>query len=279
MLSSNSLRSKNTLNELSQVDTDDSDAGSEYNDDEISDEDFEPDDETFSESSDSDVETNDDLVDEHIDEAIQTTIRSVIGDQSCREFDSTVDKTSKAGVIWHPLSEGSSARVRNRTTFSEKVGPTTYACKKIDSSALSAFSCIFDDSMVKKTVGCTNKEAELQKDNFRITESIFFRFLALLLCRGVFCKGVAVRDLWSKTYGLPVIGKLCSKTTFCKIMRYLRFDDKQTRNTRRSSDKFCLIRELWQRFIDNCQACYVPGQFLTADEQLIPSKSHCDFTH
>jgi len=61
-------------------------------------------------------------------------------------------------------------------------------------------------------------------------------------------------------------------------MRYLRFDLKRTRPQRLKSDKFALASEVWQRFIDNCFPCYTPGENLTADEQLFPSKARCIFT-
>jgi len=44
------------------------------------------------------------------------------------------------------------------------------------------------------------------------------------------------------------------------------------------SDKFALASEVWQKFTDNRFLCYRPGQNLTADEQLFPSKSRCRFT-
>jgi hypothetical protein len=44
------------------------------------------------------------------------------------------------------------------------------------------------------------------------------------------------------------------------------------------SDKFALASEVWQRFNDNCFLCYRPGENLTADEQLFPSKARCRFT-
>jgi len=61
-------------------------------------------------------------------------------------------------------------------------------------------------------------------------------------------------------------------------MRYLRFDLKRTRYHRLQSDKFALSSEVWQRFTDNCFLCYRPGENLTADEQLCPSKARYRFT-
>ena len=43
------------------------------------------------------------------------------------------------------------------------------------------------------------------------------------------------------------------------------------------NDKFCMIRQLWDKFIENSQACYRPGLHLTVDEQLLPCKNRRSF--
>jgi len=69
-----------------------------------------------------------------------------------------------------------------------------------------------------------------------------------------------------------------SRNRFREILRYLRFDLKRTRSRRLQSDKFAMVSEEWQSFIDNYFLCYRPGQNLTADEQIFPSKARCRFT-
>ncbi|CAF1041273.1 unnamed protein product [Brachionus calyciflorus] len=43
-------------------------------------------------------------------------------------------------------------------------------------------------------------EAERCDDGFRIDDEIFMRLIALLICRGVFCRGFSVRDLSSRIF-------------------------------------------------------------------------------
>ena len=62
-------------------------------------------------------------------------------------------------------------------------------------------------------------------------------------------------------------------------MKYLRFDNKTSRSQRVTSDSFCMVRDLWERLIENSKACYRPNQFLTVDEQLLPLKCRCSFLH
>ncbi|XP_056221053.1 piggyBac transposable element-derived protein 4-like [Seriola aureovittata] len=68
------------------------------------------------------------------------------------------------------------------------------------------------------------------------------------------------------------------RSRYREIMRYLRFDKKESRRARLSSDKFALMSEVWGRFVSNCLACYKPGANITVDEQLFPTKARCRFT-
>jgi hypothetical protein len=43
------------------------------------------------------------------------------------------------------------------------------------------------------------------------------------------------------------------------------------------SDKFVMIKEVWEKFIENSSASYKPERNVTCDEQLLPSKSRCPF--
>ena len=58
-------------------------------------------------------------------------------------------------------------------------------------------------------------------------------------------------------------------------MKLLRFDNCSTRREKRQKDKFCLISETWNNFIENYKKCYVPSFNLTIDKQLFPCKTQC----
>ena len=60
-------------------------------------------------------------------------------------------------------------------------------------------------------------------------------------------------------------------------MKHLRFDEISSRIHRKQYDKFCLISDTWNLFIDNCQKCYWPIVDLTVDEQLFPCNTRCPF--
>ena len=39
----------------------------------------------------------------------------------------------------------------------------------------------------------------------------------------------------------------------------LKFHKYSCESKRKQADKFCLVSEIWNAFVDNCQKCYVPN--------------------
>lgn len=68
-----------------------------------------------------------------------------------------------------------------------------------------------------------------------------------------------------------------SRDRFPEVMKFLRFENKLTRSSRLQCDKFTLISEVWNTFIENCKLCYKPNENITFDEQLFPTKTRCRF--
>ncbi|KAG8233823.1 hypothetical protein J437_LFUL008045 [Ladona fulva] len=60
-------------------------------------------------------------------------------------------------------------------------------------------------------------------------------------------------------------------------MRCLRFDDITTREVRRMSDKLAPVREFIEKLSENFGKLYIPNEYVTIDEQLIPFKGRCPF--
>ena len=113
---------------------------------------------------------------------------------------------------------------------------------------------------------------------FRVTQLDILAFIGVQFVRGIYLRGVAVRDLWSEKFCVSIIKKIMSRNKFVKIMKFLRFDDKvTTKDERLKTDSFAMIREVWDKFIQNCQNCYIPSEHLTIDEQLLNTKTRCPF--
>ena len=53
-----------------------------------------------------------------------------------------------------------------------------------------------------------------------------------------------------------------SRKTFCLIMKYIRLDKKTTLE-RVKSESFSMVRDLWERLIENSIVCNCPSRFLT----------------
>ena len=101
-------------------------------------------------------------------------------------------------------------------------------------------------------------------------------FIAITILRGII-RVPSLRDCWSKDLGSPQIIETMPRDRFQNIMHHLRFDDKDTRSERAQTDKFAAISNIWGLFATNCITSYIPGQHITIDEQLFPSKTRCSF--
>lgn len=91
-------------------------------------------------------------------------------------------------------------------------------------------------------------------------------------------KNMSVTNIFSRKYGPELIRSNMSRDKFKTIMRFIRFDIKETRLERLATDKFALMSYVWNTFIENCTKCYNPGENVTVDEQLFPTKTRCPFT-
>jgi hypothetical protein len=220
-----------------------------------------------------------------IDEAIEAVFNRYVGNsQKLNPKDTKKLKSNeflaKDGTIWQKLAVEDFIRkgpASAQNVFTENPGLTSFASKKIDDSALSAFLCIIDKPFLKIIVDCTNEEAKRRNSTFTIDLHDVLLFVGVLFARGLFCQKVSIKNMWSKDYGTPLIKEMMTRNKFYQIMKYLRFDDKSTRHSRISIDKFALARDIWERFISNSQSCFKPDFELTIDEQLLPCKTRCPF--
>jgi hypothetical protein len=154
---------------LQSINDDDSDGGdeAEFDDSDI-DDDYTP--ENDDDDEDDDVEEDDDEdpeqeangepidpIDETINRVIERALQELDADQDqvmnaapAAVVDETIDRTSKAGVIWNKLDAGSETRVRNRIYYTRtNEGPTAYAKRRVNESALSTFNLIFCSSIIR----------------------------------------------------------------------------------------------------------------------------------
>ena len=75
--------------------------------------------------------------------------------------------------------------------------------------------------------------------------------------------------MWEST-SYPLYRATMGLNKFRAILRFIRFDDANTRRARTEQDKAALIRDVWTMLNSNLSKMYKPTENLTIDEQLYP---------
>lgn len=188
-----------------------------------------------------------------------------------------LSETAKDGTIWvQQQIEDFNTIQPTQTAFSDAGGPTEFARRKI-TSRLQSFLCLFDISMLMTIRDCTVHKARRTHPDWNTSVYELMAFIAVLFFRGAIGRTGAMHDCWSKCFGIPEIIYTMSRDRYENLMRHLRFDIKDTRLERMQTDKFAAISDIWGRFVHNCKLSYNPGQHITVDEQLFPTKVRCPF--
>ncbi|XP_073533078.1 uncharacterized protein [Phyllobates terribilis] len=200
-----------------------------------------------------------------------------------REGESEGILVSADGIQWKPVEIGEHlpGRRDSQNILREAPGPTGYARRNIIiDSPLSAWCLFFDSYILTHIKNCTLAEACRNNNlQFTLSDEELDAFIAIFYARGI--SGTnrhSISSIWCNDWGIPFCKATLSRDRFVEIMRFLRFDEKSTRSERLQTDKFALFSTVWDRFIENCIACYKPGPYITVDEQLFPSKTRCPFT-
>ena len=145
-------------------------------------------------------------------------------------------------------------------------------------SPCSAFHLFIDEHILKCVQKHTINHGKIDDSDFNLHLHELESFIGLQLARGVLVgRNTAIKQLWSKEWEQPIFRNTMSRDKYAKIMKHLMFDDFQRRRQRREANKFCLIFEVWNSFIENCIKYYVPNFDLTIDEQFCSCKTRCPF--
>ncbi|XP_068203998.1 piggyBac transposable element-derived protein 4-like [Palaemon carinicauda] len=208
-------------------------------------------------------------------------------DKATRMHDfGTSTVTSKSGYRWNCRPQSSS---RVRTPARNIVGPITSGPTPEARSADTpekALSLFFGDNIIDEIVQWTNKiipqraaKYTNRRGGLSLTEPDEIRALfgLLIFSGGQRDNHLTTREMFSPKTGPPIYRAAMSEDRFCFLLSCLRFDDKDTRAQRQTTDKFAAIRVIWEIFIDNCGKMYVPSETVTVDEQLLAFHGNCPF--
>ena len=103
-------------------------------------------------------------------------------------------------------------------------------------------------------------------------------FVGCLLFIGVHrSRHESYESLWSNENGRQYLKATMSLMRFKMLLKFIRFDDKETRSQRRSNDKLSAFREIFELFLSRCRSSYTVGAYCTVDEQLVGFRGRCPF--
>lgn len=158
-----------------------------------------------------------------------------------------------------------------------------------ESTKTEVWKLFFDADIVSKIVTNTNVKLSTVREkirpgqtkaNYRNTNNEEINALIGLLLLSSILKSndenmesLFTRDEFSR----PIFRATMSLNRYKALVGALRFDDAQTREERKTTDKAAAISEIFCKIISNSQAVYRPSAYTTIDEMLIPFRGRCSF--
>lgn len=190
----------------------------------------------------------------------------------------------KENIKWRILPSNKNVRTRSHNIVSHL--PGNLGLSKGKRNPLECWKCLFSDDIVAKIVEYTNMfiaskahQYSRERDVKPTNTSEIFALLGLLYLAGVNKSGrLNTKQLWSTNgTGIELFRLTMSMNRFKFLLKYIRFDDKDTRAERLKTDKLSPIRELFEIFNENCKKSYCPSEYLTIDEKLEAFRGRCSF--
>ena len=104
-------------------------------------------------------------------------------------------------------------------------------------------------------------------------------FLGVVILIGVLYKSnnESVEHLWSTLDGWPIFNRTMSRGRYQQILRFLRFDNAQSRRHHWSPDKLQPIREVFETWDSYLRDFYTWRPSMTVHEQLVCFRGRCSF--
>lgn len=246
-------------------------------------------DECLTDSDEDDVddneESNEDVLEEREqDSDTEQEIDEEIDSSEEFEYSDTVfigkDKITK----WNKHQSKKSVRLGRENIIKEVPGVQGIA--KEMKNPLEIWSCFFDDEMLCTIVNCTNKKINTISGNSsrerdaKVTDIPEIKaLLGLLYLAGVrHANHLNIYDLWKVNgTGIEAFRLTMNIQRFRFLLRNITFDDIETREQRRTTDKLALIRYFVEKFNENSKKYYTHSEYVTVDEKLEAFRGRCGF--
>lgn len=193
----------------------------------------------------------------------------------------------KNKYIWS-TAPSSSKRVSSRTPSRNIVhimaGPKGEAKGIVD--PLKCFELFFTSELMDEVLLRTNEFIDQAATKYKVkntttshaTTNEFRALLGILTLSGALKNNhLSTDELFDPTIcgSQNLAAMSCKRFEF--LIKCLHFDDRNTRDDRRKTDKFAPIRYIWEIFIKQCRDLYKPGSYVTIDEQLLAFRGRCPF--
>ncbi|XP_018407155.1 PREDICTED: uncharacterized protein LOC108783160 [Cyphomyrmex costatus] len=146
---------------------------------------------------------------------------------------------------------------------------------------------LFTNEMINMIVEHTNDKIEdvcskmiSQNQNIQtyhhITDEVEIKaFIGLLYYSGAWkSSNVNLKYLWDSSKSQTMYRCVMPYRRFEFLLACIRFDKKESRD---ANDHFAPIRNLWDKFMANCESNYTPSSKCTVDEQLLGFRGRCRF--
>jgi len=187
----------------------------------------------------------------------------------------------KDGTVWMANPYGRS-RTKACNIIKGKLDRIVLPPGKSLDSIYCAFKMFIDNNVCEQILKYTNKEAVTMYGESRKWKAIcmdeLHAFFGLLITAGHMKSNAQnYRLFWDNLYGITIFKATMGVQRFMEILRFIRFDDKDTRSNRRKTDKLAPIRSIWKMVNHNFGKYYMPGENIVVDEQLMPCRSRCSF--
>lgn len=159
---------------------------------------------------------------------------------------------------------------------------------------IEAFRLFLDPEILFQVMNETNRKAKDvlsktgEEQEWKELDQIELdAFLGLLIFAGVTRSGrEPVNALWKFQAGMSrsFFYSVMSRNRFKTLLRFIRFDDFNTREERLSrnrtgnpTNKLAPIDQILNRFTENCQSSFIPSPIVCIDEQLQGFRGRCAF--
>ena len=110
------------------------------------------------------------------------------------------------------------------------------------------------------------------------TEAELLALIGILIAGGVHRQNKKnLDDMWNND-ALPLIRAAMTRDWFKMMLRFIRFDNENTRAERAPTNKAAPIRDIWIMLNRNLEKAYKPYECIIIDKQLFPYRGHTKFT-